>query len=36
VVPDQDGRGPPADAGRGNIRDYNWTAATYIAWANES
>lgn len=28
-------KGVIGDAGRGNIRDYNWTAAVYIAWANE-
>ena len=28
-------KGVTGDAGRGNIRDYNWTAAVYIAWANE-
>ncbi len=28
-------KGVTGDAGRGNVRDYNWTAAVYIAWANE-
>ncbi|HCU35267.1 MAG TPA: hypothetical protein DGT21_07320 [Armatimonadetes bacterium] len=28
-------KGVIGDAGRGNIRDYNWTAAVYVAWANE-
>ena len=28
-------KGVVGDEGRGNIRDYNWTAAVYIAWANE-
>jgi len=28
-------KGAIGDNGRGNIRDYSWTAAMYIAWANE-